>query len=319
MAMKLGELYRLAVRLGIEKDPRPNEDIEAEFHRAANKYEKLTGKDRERFDIDTLWNPFPDSRILFGDEAAEISGVMWGIDIGTGEIVLADRLKEKGSKIDAVIGHHPLGRARNTFPDALNTLAQMMENEGVPENVAEGVMAPRIREIHNLVVTENSNQAVDAARLLNMPFMCLHSCTDVLVQRFIRDHLASRDPRRVEDVIAALLELPELDHMARLRNFPEVRVGDGSRKVGKIMVKMAGGTAGPKEMFEKLADVGVGTYICMHLPDAHLEEARKNHINIIISGHMGCDSLGVNLLADEVEARGVEITPCSGFVRVRRK
>lgn len=319
MAMKLGELYRLAVRLGIEKDPRPNEDIEAEFHRAANKYEKLTGKDRERFDIDTLWNPFPDSRILFGDEAAEISGVMWGIDIGTGEIVLADRLKEKGSKIDAVIGHHPLGRARNTFPDALNTLAQMMEDEGVPENVAEGVMAPRIREIHNLVVTENSNQAVDAARLLNMPFMCLHSCTDVLVQRFIRDHLASRDPRRVEDVIAALLELPELDHMARLRNFPEVRVGDGSRKVGKIMVKMAGGTAGPKEMFEKLADVGVGTYICMHLPDAHLEEARKNHINIIISGHMGCDSLGVNLLADEVEARGVEITPCSGFVRVRRK
>ena len=319
MAMKLGELYRLAVRLGIEKDPRPKEDIEAELQRAAKKYDMLTGKEKERFDIDSLWNPFPDSRLLFGDDAAEIRGVLWGIDIGTGEMVLADRLKEKGRKIDAVIGHHPLGKARNTFPEALHTLARMMENEGVPENVSEGVMAPRIRDVHNIVVGENSNQPVDAARLLNMPFMCLHSCTDVLVQRFIKDHLASKDPRRVENVIEALLELPEVDHMARLGNYPEVRVGDGSRKVGKIMVKMAGGTAGPKEMFEKLADAGVGTYICMHLPDAHLEEAKKNHINIIISGHMGCDSLGVNLLADEVEGRGVEITPCSGYVRVRRK
>jgi len=319
MAMRLGELYRLAVHLGMDKDPRPQDDIDSELQRAAKRYEKLTGKDRERFDVDSLWNPFPDSRILFGDEATEVRGVLWGLDIGTGEIVLADRLKEKGRNVDAVIGHHPRGRARNTFPEALHTLAMMMENEGVPENVAEGVMAPRIREVHNTVITENNNQAVDSARLLNMPFMCLHSCTDVLVQRFIRDHLARADPRRVENIIEALLELPELDHMARQGNPPEVRMGDGSRKVGKIMVKMAGGTAGPKEMFEKLADVGVGTYICMHLPDAHLEEARKNHINIIISGHMGSDSLGVNLLADEVESHGVEIIPCSGYVRVRRK
>jgi len=30
------------------------------------------------------------------------------------------------------------------------------------------------------------------------------------------------------------------------------------------------------------------------------------------------DSLGMNLLADRLEERGVEVTPCSGFIRVRR-
>jgi hypothetical protein len=56
----------------------------------------------------------------------------------------------------------------------------------------------------------------------------------------------------------------------------------------------------------------------MHVPESHIEEARKNHINIIISGHMASDSLGINLFADKVEQNGVEIIPCSGFIRVKR-
>ncbi|OPY31519.1 MAG: NIF3 (NGG1p interacting factor 3) [Methanomassiliicoccales archaeon PtaU1.Bin124] len=319
MAMELGELYRLGVRMGMENDPRPRDEIESELHRVAKRYDALKGKERERFDKDGLWNPYPDSRLLYGDEGREVNGILWGIDIGTGEIVLADRLREKGRKIDLVMGHHPRGRARNTFADALQLLSYMMEEEGVPGNVAEGVMAPRIREVHNSTITENNEQCVDAARLLDMPLMCLHSCTDVLVQRYIENLMAEKEPKRVEDVIEALLDIPEIDHMAKLSNPPEVRTGEKGRKAGKIMVKMSGGTAGPKDMYEKLADAGVGTFICMHMPEAHLEEARKHHINVVISGHMGSDSLGINLLADEVEARGVEVIPCSGLVRVRRK
>jgi hypothetical protein len=319
MAMKLGELYRLAIRLGIEKDPRQTKEIEADLASVAQKYARLEGREKERFDKDRLWNPFPDSRILYGDEETTVNGVIWGIDIGSGEMVLADRLRERGRNIDAVIGHHPRGRARNSFPEALHTLSAMMEEEGVPGNVAEGVMAPRIREVHNSVISENSYQPGDAARLLDLPFMCLHSCTDVLVQRYIQELMQRQDPHRVEDVINVLLDIPEIDHMAGVSNPPEVIMGDKGRKAGKVMVKMSGGTAGPKDMYEKLAYAGVGTFICMHMPEAHLEEARKHHMNVIISGHMGSDSLGINLLADEIEARGVAITPCAGFVRVKRK
>jgi hypothetical protein len=42
-------------------------------------------------------------------------------------------------------------------------------------------------------------------------------------------------------------------------------------------------------------------------------------MNVLVAGHMASDSLGLNLLADKIEERGVAITPCSGFLRVRRR
>ncbi|HQQ25742.1 MAG TPA: NGG1p interacting factor NIF3, partial [Methanomassiliicoccales archaeon] len=79
-----------------------------------------------------------------------------------------------------------------------------------------------------------------------------------------------------------------------------------------------GGTSGPKDVYEKLAQAGVGTVVFMHIPEAHLEEVRKHHLNVVIAGHVASDSLGMNLLADKLEERGVKVTPCSGFIRARR-
>ena len=73
-----------------------------------------------------------------------------------------------------------------------------------------------------------------------------------------------------------------------------------------------------KEMYEKLADAGVGTVVLMHIPEAHLEEGRKNHLNVVVSGHMASDPLDMKPLAYRSEERGSEIAPCSGFIRARR-
>jgi putative NIF3 family GTP cyclohydrolase 1 type 2 len=318
MALKLGELYHMAIELGMENDPRTKEEIGSELRHVQNKYDNLDAKGKARFDSDSLWNPYNDSRVLNGNLDTEIKGVMWGIDITPAEILLADRLKEKGKRIDAVIGHHPRGKANASLHEVVHVQEYLMQSAGVPITVAEDILAPRIREIHNAIAVQNHNQVVDTARLLDVPLMCLHSCTDNLVQKYIEALVKKTRPDRVEDIVNALLELPEHDYMARCNNPPEIYVGDKNRRAGKVMVKMCGGTAGPKEMFEELSAAGVGTYMCMHLPDNQLEEAKKHHINVIITGHMASDSLGVNLLADKVEDRGVEIIPCSGFVRVRR-
>ncbi|MFA5313051.1 MAG: NGG1p interacting factor NIF3 [Methanomassiliicoccales archaeon] len=316
--MKLGDIYRMAIELGMENDPRTKDDLTSDLRRVQNNYDKMESKEKARFDVDSLWNPYADSRVLNGSLDAEIEGVLWGIDITPAEILLADRLKEKGKKIDAVIGHHPRGMAGASLHEVMHVMEYLMQSEGVPITVAEDILAPRIREVHNSIAVQNNNQAVDAAKLLGIPLMCLHCCTDNLVQKYIEALVERIRPDRVGDIVDALLELPEHDFMARNNNPPEIYVGDGNRRAGKVMVKMCGGTSGPKEMFEKLSDAGVGTYMCMHLPENQLEEAKKHHINVIITGHMASDSLGVNLLADKVEARGVEIIPCSGFVRVRR-
>jgi len=41
-------------------------------------------------------------------------------------------------------------------------------------------------------------------------------------------------------------------------------------------------------------------------------------MNVVVSGHMATDSLGINLLADRLEDRGLQVIPCSGLIRARR-
>jgi hypothetical protein len=316
--MKLIDIYKLAVQMGMDADLRTKEQIEVELKRVGDRYKKMDPEEQGLFDRDQLWNPYADSRLLYGDPSREINGVLWGIDIGTGEIILADRLREKGKRIDAVLGHHPRGYAHANFYDVMHVQEVLMQHAGISINVAEDIVSPRIREVHNAIASNNHEQEVDAARLLDMPLMCLHQPTDILVQRFLEDLMTEKAPERIEDVLKVLSALPEMKFATSHNNPPEVWVGDRSRHAGKVSVKMCGGTAYPKDVYEKMSQAGVGTVICMHVPESHIEEARKNHINIIISGHMASDSLGINLFADKVEQKGVEITPCSGFIRIKR-
>jgi putative NIF3 family GTP cyclohydrolase 1 type 2 len=120
-------------------------------------------------------------------------------------------------------------------------------------------------------------------------------------------------------VIEALLEIPEYQQAAALGNFPMVFVGSEKSRVGKISYSgFTGGTSGSKDIYEKMAQAGVGTILAMHIPEEHRKLAEKYHINVLICGHMASDSLGVNLVLDEAEKNGVEILSCSGYIRVSR-
>ena len=56
----------------------------------------------------------------------------------------------------------------------------------------------------------------------------------------------------------------------------------------------------------------------MHQREEWKDEAKKHHLNVIVAGHMASDSLGLNLFLDNLEKKGIEIVPCSGFIRVSR-
>lgn len=315
--MRLEEIYRTAIEMGIEADPRSREDVQKVLDAAKKDYEELEGRKREIFDEDNLWNPYADSRILVDGGERDISSVMVGVDITPGEVVLADRLRERG-KVDAIIGHHPQGKASSNFYEVMHMQEDMYQELGIGITVAEGIFAPRIGEVMRAVHPRNYNQSVDACRLLDMPFMCVHSPADNHVQGFLENLFEEKGPEKVKDLIEVLEEVPEFDIATRENSGPKVFVGDKERRVGKIVVKMTGGTSGPKEAYENLSKAGVGTVVCMHIPENHIEEAKKNHINVVVSGHMASDSLGINLIMDRIEENGVEIVPCSGYIRVKR-
>jgi hypothetical protein len=95
-------------------------------------------------------------------------------------------------------------------------------------------------------------------------------------------------------------------------------LGSKDNRAGKVLVDMTGGTSGSEKSYAKLSQAGVGTIVGMHMSDKHREEAEKNHLNVVIAGHIASDSLGMNMLLDGIENRGVEIIPCSGFIRHKR-
>ncbi|MBI0584422.1 MAG: NGG1p interacting factor NIF3 [Methanomassiliicoccus sp.] len=316
--MRLSDYYRLAVEEAKNVDPRRGAELESALQRTRREYDGLDATGKERFDADSLWNPYADSRILYDDGREDIASVMWGIDITPAEVLLADRLREKGRSIDAVIGHHPRGRAQASLYKVMPIQETMMCSWGVPVTAAECILAPRMHDVMCATHSINHAQTVDACRLLDIPFMCLHQPCDLLGQDFMQKLLDRGAPDRLGDLLELLGKIPEYDRAIRECNPPEIYAGGRDRRAGRIAVKFAGGTAAPKEMYEQLSRSGIGTVVCMHAPESHIEEARKHHVNIVVAGHMASDSLGVNLLADRFEERGLNIIPCSGFTRVRR-
>ena len=319
--MKIYDAYRLAIETGMKHDPRPKDEVDLVLSKAKKAYDELSEEKKEFFDTESLWNPYYDCRFAWGEDIAketEAERFMWGVDITDGELLLADRLREKGQRIDAVAAHHPTGRSRNPFPKVMSMQADIFHDCGVPINVAEGLMGPRMDEVLYNVMGSNYNQAADTARLLGIPFFNIHSAADNMVQEFLEKKVEERCPRRLEDIIDMLMEEPEYKQAARLNDPPRIIVGKKDSRCGGVIAKMTGGTSAPDGIYEELQKAGVGTIVAMHMPNSSVEVCRKCHINVVISGHMASDSLGVNLICDEWERHGIEVFGAAGFTRFSR-
>ncbi|MDR0887697.1 MAG: hypothetical protein LBM39_00720 [Candidatus Methanoplasma sp.] len=319
--MKVYDAYKLAIETGIKNDPRPKEEVQIALENAKEAYDKLPSDEKEYFDQERLWNPYADSRFSWGSDLAkktDAKRLMWGIDIGTGEILLADRLKEKGETISAVVAHHPIGVSKTPFPEVMWMQTDMFHDVGIPINITEGLIKGRMDEVSRNVLGSNYNQSVDAAKLLNILMFNIHSPADNMVQNYLEALFDKEQPKYLEDIVKILMTEPEFQQAAKYNDPPKIIVGGKKNRCGKIIAKMTGGTSGPKEIYEKLAAAGVGTVVGMHFPESHIEEAKKYNINMVISGHMASDSLGINRICDVWQKKGLETFGCSGFTRFSR-
>ena len=114
--------------------------------RSKKEYDELKEKDREFFDLERLTNPYADTRILNGAPETEVQTIIVGIDMEVGELVLADRLREK-RRLDLVLTHHPEGRALAKLGDVMGMQADILHSVGVPIATAEALLNVRIGEV----------------------------------------------------------------------------------------------------------------------------------------------------------------------------
>lgn len=317
--MKLGTMFQRAVAEGMRRDLRGAASVRGELNLLAQAFGEMPERRKRSFDRERLENPYADTRILHGDPSVEIRGMMVGVDIEVGEIVLADRLRERGRHVDLVLAHHPVGRAYAGFHNVMGMQAEIVHGFGVPIAAAEGLLEERMGEVERRVMAQNHTRAVDAARLLDIPIACMHTPADNCVAGWLQRLMDRRKPERARDIVDLLAEIPEYRTSIANNAPPKIIAGTENRRTGRIFVDMTGGTEGPVKVLAKLAQAGVGTLVCMHMSDKHLEEAKRENLIVIIAGHMASDNLGLNLLLDAVvgEER-IEIIPCSGFTRVVR-
>jgi hypothetical protein len=311
--MHLKDIYNLAIEMGIRADLRGEEKVYKNLAKTKKKFDELSAVKKEEFDLEKLTNPYSDSRILY-DNGKEVIKVLAGIDVDPQEIIMAKQLG-----YDTVISHHPEGGALADLGDVMYLQAEVLAQYGVPINVASAITKERIAEVTRGISPANHYRSVDAAKLMDINFICLHTPCDNLAAKFLDDYLRKREIETVGDLMKILKEITEYQEAIKRKTGPKIFAGAEDNYTGKIaLTEITGGTSNSKDIYEKMAQAGIGTIVGMHMSEDHKKEAAKYHVNVVIAGHMSSDSLGMNLLLDEVEKRGVEVQPFSGLIRIKR-
>ena len=321
--MKIADIQNLFIKMGMEADFRGADGAQNFLDDKKKNFNKLSEQEKQDFDKEALENPYLDSGVYNVSEDKDIKKVLVGIDISPAEILIAKELSDTagpdGGGIDLVIAHHPIGKGLAQLADVMNLQCDVLSYYGVPINISEGLMKEKISEVARGVNASNHQRTVDAAKLMKVNLMNSHTPADNSAAKFLRGIIEGKKIERISDLINILKEIPEYKEAMKIGVGPKVFVGSPENHCGKIaLTEITGGAEGSPKLFEKMAQAGIGTVVGMHISEEHKKEAELAHINIVIAGHISSDSLGMNLLMDELEKQGIEIVPCSGFTRFSR-
>ena len=259
------------------------------------------------------WNAIPGDCAVYYP-GARISHVLMGIDVGTAELFMARQLG-----YHAVIALHPAGYV-GPFWEVYRRHVGQMVAAGVPHDEAEAAVAGRVVAMQAQAQRENYDQAASVARLLETPFLTIHSPLDELGRRTMQsvaDDLAARRPDATRaDLRDALLALPEF---AAARTTMGLPLGAWDAPLGKVVVAHGAYASPDYHVARAYLAHGVNTLVCAHFP---LEEARwlanegvgESGGAILTLGHIAAHSVGANPYIARLRAEGLEVTPFAGII-----
>ncbi|HET9110286.1 MAG TPA: hypothetical protein VFN78_05630 [Ktedonobacterales bacterium] len=256
------------------------------------------------------WESIPGDCAIYYP-GTRISHVLLGIDVGTSELFMARQLG-----YHAVIAHHPAGYA-GPFWEVYRLHVGQMVAAGVPRDVAEAAVAGRIAGFEAAAQRENYDHVASVARLLETPFLNIHSPLDEVGRRIMQatvdEALAANPAATVADLRDALLRLPEF---AAARTQMQVALGAWDAPAGRAVVSHGAYTNGGYHVARAYLSHGVDTICCIHFPleDAQRLAAEGVRGNILVMGHIAGDSVGINPYVARLRAEGLEVTTFSGVI-----
>ncbi len=248
--------------------------------------------------------------------AKGVRRVLIGIDAEAADLWMA---KEKG--YDLVIAHHPTGgSAVLEFPKVLRKHGDILVRHGVPVPVAEAAVREMQEEWEPRAHAENYDRLPSIARMIGIGLMCIHNPCDEIGRRVMDETLRAHLPpnARVRDAVDALYTIPEFQE-ARTRIV--LRMGKLENSLGNWAVHHGAGTNGGLPVARAAYDNGIDTVFYIHIDAGALKRlwdlyGREGSRNLVVTGHVASDSIGINALVRELRSRGLRVDTYSGIVDV---
>jgi hypothetical protein len=248
--------------------------------------------------------------------ADNVHRILLGIDIEASDL---HRAKAEG--YDLVIAHHPLDET--VFTTTMLRHEELLLAVGVPPNLAKTAcmqnLAPYQKWMAGLPPNKTAQRLTSLAQELGLGLMNIHNSCDelgrIMFQKLI-DELS--ETATVRDLMNRFLAIPEIEESGES---VEMVCGSPDSSLGKAIMIHGAGTNGGYPVATALFECGINTVVYIHLnsPKQKLRLQEENKGNLILTGHYGSDSFGINPLIDALEARGIEVNCCNKMLRIKRK
>jgi putative NIF3 family GTP cyclohydrolase 1 type 2 len=242
-----------------------------------------------------------DSRIYVPGEGIE--RVLFGLDIGVGELIMADEMG-----YDCVIAHHPVGMGHWAWR-VFERHVGLLVGAGVPQDAAREAVKPKMEALRVRGQANNYERVPMAARRLGMPFLNIHCPLDEKGRRVMQqtvDGVLARDATAtLGDLVQTLAGLPA---SRRAETDVLVHMGEPENRAGKTVVAHGALTNGGYHVARAYFEHGVDTVIYIHVSPEDLKRlGEHDEGQLIVTGHVVGDAFGIEPMIQELRAQGVEV------------
>jgi len=321
--VSIKEIFDTAIEMWMKHDPRWEKALKRYMSSLQEKYDTMSPSEQKYYDIEHLNHPYHDSTLYYWDKNSKVWKIIVWIDVEWPEFLLVHELnKSLDTPIDLIIGHHPEGKALLWIAKLQKWVAPAVANNTwVPINVAEKIEFPRVWEVEQRFSPMNHNRALPFSKLLDIPYMWIHTPADNCVHTYLENLISSNidELMYLQDIIDVLMKEPEMQIAKKNWSGPAIWSWEKDSRCWKIVVTwITWGTESSKDIYEQYKNAWVWTILEMHMSADHLEQAKKHNLNVIMTDHMASDSLGMNLILDKIEAMWVEVLDFSWFTRCSR-
>ena len=257
----------------------------------------------------------------------DIKRLIFTMDANVGLIHMA---KQMG--FDAVVGHHPCGVLLHRG-EVYRRHVDLLEMHGIPRErsmvALYGSIDVIVRRMENnrfrMLHHECPNQTVlevDAARMLNLPFMNIHNPFDEAGRRILQaklDEASAENPRwKLKNVLALIENLPEARYAKDAYGIsPRLFIGDPEAEASRVVFVHGALSAPHPEIVKFYWQNGFQTVVILHGEFENLEKLKmEKQGNLILTGHFLGDSIGMTPFIRAIRQRGLEVVCMGGIIDV---